>query len=100
MPENGARFMYTSESVNEGHPDKLCDQVSDAVLDAVLEQDPDAKVACETCSKTNMVRDEGGLICPMFNDFIDGVSDKLAGWETDPNSELMNGRASHKMWFA
>lgn len=59
MPENGARFMYTSESVNEGHPDKLCDQVSDAVLDAVLEQDPDAKVACETCSKTNMVRNEG-----------------------------------------
>ena len=61
MPENGARFMYTSESVNEGHPDKLCDQVSDAVLDAVLEQDPDAKVACETCSKTNMVRDEGAF---------------------------------------
>ena len=56
MPEHGAEFMFTSESVNEGHPDKLCDQVSDAVLDAVLEQDPDAKVACETCSKTNMVR--------------------------------------------
>lgn len=48
-------FLFTSESVNEGHPDKLCDQVSDAVLDAVLEQDPDSKVACETCSKTGMV---------------------------------------------
>uniref|UniRef100_A0A7S0YBR9 S-adenosylmethionine synthase n=1 Tax=Polytomella parva TaxID=51329 RepID=A0A7S0YBR9_9CHLO len=48
-------FLFTSESVNEGHPDKLCDQVSDAVLDAVLAQDPDAKVACESCSKTNMV---------------------------------------------
>ena len=45
----------TTESVNEGHPDKLCDQVSDAILDACLKDDPDAKVACETASKTNMV---------------------------------------------
>lgn len=48
-------FLFTSESVNEGHPDKLCDQVSDAVLDACLEQDEWAKVACETASKTGMV---------------------------------------------
>ncbi|KAG2429225.1 hypothetical protein HXX76_010995 [Chlamydomonas incerta] len=48
-------FLYTSESVNEGHPDKICDQVSDAILDACLEQDPDSKVACETCCKTGMV---------------------------------------------
>ncbi|KAL0925260.1 hypothetical protein M5K25_003579 [Dendrobium thyrsiflorum] len=48
-------FLFTSESVNEGYPDKLCDQISDAILDACLEQDPDSKVACETCSKTNMV---------------------------------------------
>eukprot|EP00199_Chlamydomonas_sp_CCMP681_P002309 CAMPEP_0119103252 /NCGR_PEP_ID=MMETSP1180-20130426/1729_1 /TAXON_ID=3052 ORGANISM="Chlamydomonas cf sp, Strain CCMP681" /NCGR_SAMPLE_ID=MMETSP1180 /ASSEMBLY_ACC=CAM_ASM_000741 /LENGTH=393 /DNA_ID=CAMNT_0007087705 /DNA_START=39 /DNA_END=1220 /DNA_ORIENTATION=+ len=48
-------FLFTSESVNEGHPDKLCDQVSDAILDACLEQDPDSRVACETCTKTNMV---------------------------------------------
>ncbi|GJZ26936.1 S-adenosylmethionine synthase 3 [Tanacetum coccineum] len=48
-------FLFTSESVNEGHPDKLCDQVSDAILDACLEQDPESKVACETCTKTNMV---------------------------------------------
>lgn len=39
-------FLFTSESVGEGHPDKICDQVSDAVLDAHLEQDPDARVAC------------------------------------------------------
>ena len=45
-------FLFTSESVNEGHPDKLCDQVSDAVLDACLNQDPNSKVACETCTKT------------------------------------------------
>lgn len=48
-------FLFTSESVGEGHPDKLCDQVSDAILDAHLKQDPDAKVACETVSKTGMI---------------------------------------------
>lgn len=48
-------FLFTSESVNEGHPDKLCDQVSDAVLDACLSQDEWSKVACETASKTGMV---------------------------------------------
>lgn len=49
------RFLFTSESVSEGHPDKLCDQISDAVLDACLAKDPDAKVACEACCKTNYV---------------------------------------------
>ncbi|XP_068597203.1 S-adenosylmethionine synthase [Brachionichthys hirsutus] len=54
MLEEGS-FMFTSESVGEGHPDKICDQISDAVLDAHLRQDPDAKVACETVCKTGMV---------------------------------------------
>lgn len=48
-------FLFTSESVGEGHPDKMCDQISDAILDAHLKQDPDAKVACETISKTGMI---------------------------------------------
>ncbi|CAH1730856.1 unnamed protein product [Aphis gossypii] len=48
-------FLFTSESVGEGHPDKMCDQISDAILDAHLKQDPDAKVACETVTKTGMV---------------------------------------------
>ena len=48
-------FIFTSESVSEGHPDKVCDQVSDAVLDALLEQDPKSRVACETMVKTGMV---------------------------------------------
>lgn len=48
-------FLFTSESVGEGHPDKICDQISDAVLDAHLKQDPNAKVACETASKTGMI---------------------------------------------
>jgi len=55
---HGEVFLFTSESVGEGHPDKICDQVSDAVLDACLSQDPNAKVACETCTKTGMV-----LVC-------------------------------------
>ena len=49
------KLMFTSESVTEGHPDKLCDQVSDAVLDAILEQDPDARVACETATTAGMI---------------------------------------------
>merc|ERR1712031_124679 len=53
---NTARtFLFSSESVNEGHPDKLCDQTSDAVLDACLKEDPRSKVACESASKDNMV---------------------------------------------
>ena len=48
-------FLFTSESVGEGHPDKMCDQISDAVLDAHLSQDPNAKVACETAAKTGMI---------------------------------------------
>merc|ERR1711907_814692 len=51
----GRTFLFSSESVNEGHPDKLCDQVSDAVLDACLTGDPKCKVACESASKDNMV---------------------------------------------
>mmetsp|Transcript_105698 Transcript_105698/g.227849 ORF Transcript_105698/g.227849 Transcript_105698/m.227849 type:complete len:388 (+) Transcript_105698:26-1189(+) len=52
MSEN---FLFSSESVNEGHPDKICDQVSDAVLDACIRDDPASRVACETCTKTGMV---------------------------------------------
>ena len=49
------RKLFTSESVTEGHPDKICDQISDAVLDTILEQDPYARVACETCTTTGIV---------------------------------------------
>ncbi|MGN0595857.1 MAG: methionine adenosyltransferase [Ruminiclostridium sp.] len=50
-----AKFLFTSESVTEGHPDKICDQISDSVLDALLEQDPMSRVACETCTTTGLV---------------------------------------------
>ena len=49
------RKLFTSESVTEGHPDKICDQISDAVLDALLEQDPYSRVACETCTTTGLI---------------------------------------------
>lgn len=55
-------FLFTSESVGEGHPDKMCDQISDAILDAHLKQDPNAKVACECVVKTGMV-----LLCGEIN---------------------------------
>jgi len=58
---NHRNFLFTSESVGEGHPDKLCDQISDAVLDAHLKQDPNAKVACETIAKTGMVMVAGEI---------------------------------------
>ncbi|MEA5000239.1 MAG: methionine adenosyltransferase [Candidatus Limiplasma sp.] len=55
------RHVFTSESVTEGHPDKLCDQISDAVLDAILALDPAARVACETCATTGLVQVMGEI---------------------------------------
>ncbi|NLN83912.1 MAG: methionine adenosyltransferase, partial [Firmicutes bacterium] len=49
------RHFFTSESVTEGHPDKICDQISDGILDAILEKDPRARVACETLVTTGLV---------------------------------------------
>ena len=53
--ESSPSYLYSSESVTEGHPDKLCDQVSDSILDAIFAQDPHARVACETATSTNLV---------------------------------------------
>ncbi|HQK05952.1 MAG TPA: S-adenosylmethionine synthetase N-terminal domain-containing protein, partial [Anaerolineaceae bacterium] len=66
-------FKFTSESVTEGHPDKLCDQVSDAVLDACLEQDPRSRVACETAVKTGYVMILGEITTNAFVNFNDLV---------------------------
>jgi len=54
LPEGN--FYFSSESVTEGHPDKLCDSLSDTVLDACLTQDPDSKVSCQIVAKSNMVQ--------------------------------------------
>ena len=49
------RLLFTSESVTEGHPDNMCDQISVAILDAIMEQDPMSRVGCETCATTGIV---------------------------------------------
>ena len=67
--EKSEHFLFTSESVTEGHPDKLCDQVSDAVLDACLEQDPTSRVACEAATKTGFVLVLGEITTHGFVDF-------------------------------
>jgi len=66
---NSAHYLFTSESVTEGHPDKLCDQVSDAVVDACLEQDPCSRVACETATKTGFVMVLGEITTNAFVNF-------------------------------
>ena len=68
-----ARTLFTSESVTEGHPDKICDQISDAVLDAILEQDPMARVACETATTTGMVLCMGEISTKAYVD-IPGIA--------------------------
>lgn len=60
--------LFTSESVTEGHPDKICDQISDSVLDAILEKDPNARVACETCTTTGMVMVMGEITTNCYVD--------------------------------
>src|SRR5215813_6431700 len=69
----GKDFLFTSESVSEGHPDKLCDQVSDAILDAHLAQDPDSRVACESLAKTGMVVVAGEITTRAQIDYSDVV---------------------------
>ena len=63
-----ARRLFTSESVTEGHPDKICDQISDAVLDAILEKDPHGRVACETCASTGLIHIMGEITTNCYVD--------------------------------
>jgi len=79
------RYFFTSESVGEGHPDKLCDQVSDAILDACLTGDPQSRVACETFASTSLVLVGGEITTKTFVDFQRVVRDvaKEIGY-TDP----------------
>ena len=63
-----SKVLFTSESVTEGHPDKICDQISDAILDAILAQDPDARVACETTCSTGLVHIMGEITTDCYVD--------------------------------
>jgi len=98
-------FLFSSESVNEGHPDKLCDQVSDAVLDACLKEDPKSKVACETATKDNMVMVAGeittqakidyekvvrGVVAKIgFDSYVDDLSSVVSKGLSDKTCEVL-----------
>jgi S-adenosylmethionine synthetase len=73
-----ARHLFTSESVTEGHPDKICDQISDAILDDILSKDPGARVACETCASTGLVHIMGEITTNCYVDFQKIVRDVVA----------------------
>jgi S-adenosylmethionine synthetase len=66
---DASQYLFTSESVTEGHPDKMCDQISDAILDAIIREDPDARVACETATTTGLVIVLGEITTDTYIDF-------------------------------
>jgi S-adenosylmethionine synthetase len=71
------KYLFTSESVTEGHPDKMCDQISDAILDAILEQDPNARVACETATSTGLVLVTGEITTVAKVDYSEVVRETI-----------------------
>jgi S-adenosylmethionine synthetase len=73
------RKLFTSESVTEGHPDKMCDQISDAILDAILEEDPNARVACETTITTGLVLVAGEITTSTYVDIPKVVRETVKG---------------------
>lgn len=75
--KHGGEWIFTSESVTEGHPDKICDQISDSVLDAIIELDPDARVACETVVTTGMVFVMGEVSTQCYVDIQELVRRKV-----------------------
>jgi len=84
-------LLFTSESVTEGHPDKMCDQISDAVLDAIMEQDPNARVACETAVKTGFVLLLGEITTTAFVNFDDLVRKVVVEIGFDDSSKGFDG---------
>ena len=71
------KLLFTSESVTEGHPDKMCDQISDAILDELIKQDPMSRVACETCATTGLVMVMGEITTSAYVDIQKIVRDTV-----------------------
>src|SRR5574341_1337709 len=87
------KLMFTSESVTEGHPDKICDQISDAVLDACLEQDPASRVACETATKTGYVMLLGEITTRAYINFDDLVRKAILDIGYDDSAKGLDGNS-------
>lgn len=77
MRNRTGKWLFTSESVTEGHPDKVCDQISDSILDAILKEDSTARVACETCATTGMVLVMGEITTSAYVDIPSIVRSRL-----------------------
>ena len=96
-------YLFSSESVTEGHPDKVCDQISDAILDGLLAKDPDARVACETMITTGwvIVSAEITTIAKIDYDSIIRKTLKEIGYsKTDLGSIEMNEGGEKKLWVS
>ena len=81
------KHLFTSESVTEGHPDKICDNISDAILDALMEQDPMSRVACETVITTDFVMVMGEITTKAKVDYEKIVRDTIRGIGYDDDAK-------------